>query len=388
MESIEEVLGTGLFSSRGPYRTGWAHQTYAEFLAARWVSEEELELDQILSLLTNPHDPERRLVPQLQETAAWIASIRDDAFRALVEIDPSALLRGDIATADNEQRRELARALLQAYDEERLLDSDWEIYALYGKLSHTFLPEQLRPYIVDPEKGLVVRRAALRIAEACAATPLQDDLIRLALAREESTELRVSAAAAAKVAANPTNILKLRPLLETTQAEDPADELRGHGLEALWPEHLSAEEWFANLDAPRRSDWVGQYSYFLHRLPEMLRDEDLTAGLEWIRRTLLGRTACPAGSRRSRMPSCSACGARALQPARSSPAEEAVAKGRRHEPLVEHSREGDLRKADLANPNLAGTSSLPCSSPWLMTRMGGRYFARGVSCWGRVTSLG
>ncbi len=38
--ALKEVLGTGLFSSRGPNRMGWAHQTYAEFLAAYWAVEE------------------------------------------------------------------------------------------------------------------------------------------------------------------------------------------------------------------------------------------------------------------------------------------------------------------------------------------------------------
>ncbi len=97
--ALEEVLGTGLFSSRGSNRMGWAHQTYAEFLAARWATESGLDLDQILGLLTNPLDPERRLVPQLHETAAWVASMQPDAFEVLTELDPDALLRGDVATA-------------------------------------------------------------------------------------------------------------------------------------------------------------------------------------------------------------------------------------------------------------------------------------------------
>lgn len=35
---IDEVLDTGLFSSRGLHRMGWAHQTYAEFLAAWYLN--------------------------------------------------------------------------------------------------------------------------------------------------------------------------------------------------------------------------------------------------------------------------------------------------------------------------------------------------------------
>ena len=57
---IREVLDTGLFSARGPQRMGWAHQTYAEYLAAYYLHNKMMN-DQIMSLLTHPGDPEGRL---------------------------------------------------------------------------------------------------------------------------------------------------------------------------------------------------------------------------------------------------------------------------------------------------------------------------------------
>jgi predicted NACHT family NTPase len=36
-DSVREVLDTGLFTSRGGVRMGWAHQSYAEFLAALYI---------------------------------------------------------------------------------------------------------------------------------------------------------------------------------------------------------------------------------------------------------------------------------------------------------------------------------------------------------------
>ena len=42
-----ETLDTGLFSSRGIDQMGWAHQTYAEFLAARFVVEQGMPAEQI-----------------------------------------------------------------------------------------------------------------------------------------------------------------------------------------------------------------------------------------------------------------------------------------------------------------------------------------------------
>ena len=38
-DDVREVLDTGLFSSRGEHRMGWAHQGYGEFLAALYLFE-------------------------------------------------------------------------------------------------------------------------------------------------------------------------------------------------------------------------------------------------------------------------------------------------------------------------------------------------------------
>ena len=56
--AIKETLATGLFSSRGSNRMGWAHQTYAEFLAARYLAKHKMTLTQIMSLLVHPGDIE------------------------------------------------------------------------------------------------------------------------------------------------------------------------------------------------------------------------------------------------------------------------------------------------------------------------------------------
>jgi hypothetical protein len=73
-QEVEEALDTGLFSSRGSSRLGWAHQTYAEFLAARYIIQYELPLPQVLSLIRHPVG---KVVPQLHELSAWIALSAD-----------------------------------------------------------------------------------------------------------------------------------------------------------------------------------------------------------------------------------------------------------------------------------------------------------------------
>lgn len=132
--AIRETIATGLFSSRGPERMGWAHQTYAEYLAATYLIDKGMTLQQIMSLIAHPSDPERRLVPQLHETAAWLASIDQDVFLEILKTDPEILLRSDIDVGDNQARKNLVEALLKFIETEKMLDVPWQHNTHYKKL--------------------------------------------------------------------------------------------------------------------------------------------------------------------------------------------------------------------------------------------------------------
>jgi predicted NACHT family NTPase len=158
--AVREALGTGLFSSRGPNRLGWAHQTYAAFLAAWYLVQHEMTSAQVMSLIVSPGDPDEKLVPQLHEASAWLAGMIPAVFREIMRTDPQVLLRSDVATADLEDRAGLVEVLLRRFDEEELLDSEWDIRRRYRKLAHLSLAEQLQPCICDQAKGVIVRRVA------------------------------------------------------------------------------------------------------------------------------------------------------------------------------------------------------------------------------------
>jgi hypothetical protein len=143
---------------------GWAHQTYAEFLAARYLVQRGMTLPQMMSLITHR---DGKLVPQLYETAAWLACMVHEVFQEIMRIDPEVLLHSDVATADAKDRAALVESLLILYDEEKSFDHDWAARGQYQKLAHPELAEQLRPYICDGAKNDVVRRVAINIAEAC-----------------------------------------------------------------------------------------------------------------------------------------------------------------------------------------------------------------------------
>jgi predicted NACHT family NTPase len=282
--AIRETIATGLFTSRGAERMGWAHQTYAEYLAAKFLIDKGMTSQQIMSLIVHPSDPGRRLVPQLQEAAAWLASMNQEIFSEIMKTDPEVLRRSEISTSDNPTRIKLVAHLLDLIQKEELLDIPWQHRKNYIKLKHPDLAEQLKPYITDKSKSLYVRRTAIDIAEACETKELQENLVMIALDSNEEIRLRVEAAhAVSQIGDSPTKS-KLTPLAKGEGVDDPEDRLKGISLYAVWPEHLKASELFAILTPPKKEFFVGDYQMFLkEEIAEHLLPHDLSEALNWVR---------------------------------------------------------------------------------------------------------
>ena len=279
---IREVLDTGLFSARGPQRMGWAHQTYAEYLAARYLHS-KMTNDQIMSLLTHPDDREGRLVPQLRSTAVWLVNLEPGRFfQSLMEADAEVLLYCDLSTVGEGNKRALVDTLLSLHDEEKLLDDDWRLYEQYEKLHHPNLAGQLKPYICDPTKGFLVRRVAINIAEACKLQTLQDDLLGVALDNSQRLETRIEAACAVACVGDETVRTKLKPLATDGGDNDTRDQLKGYALKSVWPNLITAEELFSVLTPPKDKNLIGAYDTFLtNDLAPSLQEADLPVALQW-----------------------------------------------------------------------------------------------------------
>jgi hypothetical protein len=74
--NVEAALGCALFCDAGSQSRTFAHQSYAEYLAAECLSE--FPLAQVLNLVCIHNGPERFIVPQLAELAAWLALRHED----------------------------------------------------------------------------------------------------------------------------------------------------------------------------------------------------------------------------------------------------------------------------------------------------------------------
>ena len=280
---IREALSTGLFTARGPNRLGWAHQTYAEFLAAQYLTHHGMPLTQIMSLFLHPRESDKKLVPQLREAAIWLASMRPDVFREIVKFEPEMLLRSDVATADPNDRAVLIQTLLDGYDSERLIDWDWGTRKLYRRLAHSHLAEQIHPYISDRNKGIMVRRVAIDIAEACEVHELESDLLTIALDHSEALPTRENAAHAIWSMGSTNAKAKFRSLAIGNGEDDPDDILKGYGLLATWPEYLTAQELFDSLIPPKRESFYGAYQQFLSSdFSEQIQPADIPLALKWV----------------------------------------------------------------------------------------------------------
>ncbi|HKP52598.1 MAG TPA: hypothetical protein VJ183_08090 [Chloroflexia bacterium] len=279
---VREVLSTGLFTSRGQDRMGWSHQTYAEYLAAWYITHHKMLPAQIMSLLAYPSDSTGKLVPQLHEVAAWLASMVPAVFCEILKSNPEVLLRCDMENVAFEDRATLVATLLDLYDKEAIA-SILFTRSDYHKLTHPALDEQLRPYICDKSKGHIVRREAIDIAEACKVYSLQANLADIALDSSELLATRVNAAYALIRFGDAETKAKLKALATLRDEDDPDDELKGCALNMCWPEHMTAEELFSALTPPKRFLFVGSYTIFLSDNPiRFLRNEDLPIALQWV----------------------------------------------------------------------------------------------------------
>jgi predicted NACHT family NTPase len=239
----ETLVQTGLFTARGANRLGWAHQTFAEFLAAWYVAKHNLETEQVLSLITHPADTQRQITPQLQETAAWLASLRADIFDELLETNPILLLRSDVASFSADLRAKLVDELLKLFAEEKASDLGLN----YRRLKHPGLAAQLLVVIKDREANYLARRFAIDVAEACELRELQNNLADIILDDTEPDYVRANAGYALWRVGDAETRKRIKHFALNGSQNDKDERVRGVALLCNWDENMSAEEAFVSL---------------------------------------------------------------------------------------------------------------------------------------------
>lgn len=283
--TLIETLGSGLFADAGPARRTLAHKTYTEFLVARYLHRGHFTKRQIYNLISVPGEPAPTIPPQLEEIAAWLASMDPDVLADILSAQPELLVRGDIATLDPTTRLRITDALLMRAGSRAILA--WHPLRQHlRKLNHPNLVDQLQPHIRSKGGSEELRTMAIEIARACSCQILSNDLVAVALDQAEPYQLRIRAADAVAEIGTIGARVYLKPLARSEAGDDPDDELRGYALEALWPAHLSAKELFDCLGRQRNDHFVGSYARFLRfgDFADSLQPSDLPEALRWVER--------------------------------------------------------------------------------------------------------
>jgi len=283
---LYDAIASGIFTSRGPNKFGFAHQTFAECLAGQFLSR--LPLVQIRKLLCARDSGEEHVVPQLAETAAWVAGGREDFFDYLCRIEPEALLRSDISKIQNHRKQDLVTAILEKAKRADLFD-ERNFSRFFISLAHPGLASQLRPYITDKTLNVVVRRIAFGIAGECEVAELYDDLLTMVQDQAEAQQFRDQAAQTLEHLIPVARLADLVPLAIGQVKPDPDDTIRGSAIRRLVPEFWSVSQASPYLHAPRNDHYFGTYHCLLkYHLPRHLKAEDVPLILE----LLIQKTHC------------------------------------------------------------------------------------------------
>ncbi|MFL5357427.1 NACHT domain-containing protein [Archangium sp.] len=267
--AIQETLNSGLFGTAGPRLAGWAHRTYAEFLAALFLKRRKVPREQLASLFRHPEDAGQLIVPQLQEVAAWLASQDEDFRDFLLETDPWVLLRSDALAASHPLRERLIDALMGTLERGTSLGGGWSARSHFHKLAHPGLGGQLRRYLRGPPSAERVLTLALDIAGACGERSLAPDCADIALDAKFGANERIRAIQALESLADEAAQVRLLPLALSVEGGEAGEHLQEAALTVLWPRHVSTEQALDMLlNRPRHSYLGGRFqSAWEKRMP-------------------------------------------------------------------------------------------------------------------------
>ncbi|MEV1059448.1 hypothetical protein AB0I92_19520 [Micromonospora chalcea] len=273
-EAVREVLQSSLFTSRGNQLLGWAHATFADFLAARWMHLSQLSDSQLRPLLLAG---DGRLFPQVRLAAAWLVAMAPSKYRWIALADPESFT-GEVELPGDSLREAVVEGLLAA--PRRVIQ---EFGRNYSGLKHPGIGEQLRKGMSSSDED--VRRIAIRIGRDCEAEDLYSVLVHTALDVAETDRIRVAASYACLDLQKAQAANDLLPLVVSAalRGEDKSDELIGIGLRACWPMRLTAPEVFSIIKLPKRRIFFGAYQSFLDDFAEALQSPDVVPAVEWLR---------------------------------------------------------------------------------------------------------
>jgi hypothetical protein len=244
--ALDDVWDSALLA-RGDVARSWCHHSVAEYLCAETLAR--LPVATAWRLLAAPSDP-TRLRPQLEETAAWTASIGDGMFDRLAGSQPWLLINANLPGRPAQDRERVGRAVVKRLGRgDPVLDRVSADALNYAGIEHDLGP------LLDAGKPHWQRREAVMLIASAGLQGL--DNVLLAIVEEsagrtgygDAVELAVYAAYALAHVADPGVIGRMHALLG--DAGTP-DRVRAALVVGLFPDRLGVDELAALVDPQHR----------------------------------------------------------------------------------------------------------------------------------------
>ena len=277
----DRALRTGLFVG-GADRSVFAHPTFADFLAARWIIRNKLTSAQVAGMLCGSG---ALVFPQLRHVAGWLVAHDPAQFGFLAHDDPESFIL-DVDVPDDVTRAAIVEGLLNRADR-GLLRQD--AAGSVRSLQHPGIADQLRAHLGSgSEPG---RSFALRIAGRLLVPELLDELVEMALDGSVPAHDRVAAALAVGEQGVKTDALAglICPSASDVPDETLRSDLRGAALLASWPHAVSTRDVLDSLNVLPPDHYWGLEQSFLSSFTPALGADDVPAVVDWFAR-LLGPT--------------------------------------------------------------------------------------------------
>ncbi|TGG92815.1 hypothetical protein E4656_11850 [Natronospirillum operosum] len=285
-----QSLSTRLFSVAAPERMRPVHRTVAEFLGARWINrqlaDKRLMPHRLLSQLLAP---DGGLVAELRGLTAWLAALNADLCQKLTDADPVAVaLYGDIQLLPAASQRYLLRAL---FNKARGLPQlHWQLAQspTSGDLATAELLEDFQGLLTG-YRHAEASQAELSIALTIfmhrpkALPELKGNLLNIVQDARCWQINRIRALESWLGQCAPDEVSGLLQAVGTGQVQDADDELLGHLLEFVYPNHLRTLDLLDYFHPLKQRNLLGTYwGFWRLSLWDKLPEADMPALLDQL----------------------------------------------------------------------------------------------------------
>ena len=281
-EHIKEIINTSLFAARENGRFGFVHRTFIDFLAAKYILDNNISIDLIIPMLIDIKSPNKRVFPQLIEIGSWLGTQKSDYFEILKNYNPDVILQGDLTKLSDRQKDELVQQCLKAIEHELINELDYNILKYFPKLLTKKTQNILKPYFLSSSRNIFSRRVAIEIATICEIKEVEKYIFQILHNSIEHLALRISAIKYLSKLNSGTYTEELK-YYATGIAVDKEDELKAYALKALFPKYISINEFLTFLQERKEKNIFGKYQRFLqHEFYSTLTDLQIIAVIQWL----------------------------------------------------------------------------------------------------------